>query len=63
MMNEELEKTIAAATALLERLSSVKEVNNVDELRLIVIRNRIADIQKIIDDFGKKLYERLENEM
>lgn len=59
-MNEELEKTIATATALLVRLSEINKVNNVDELRLIVIRNRIADIQKIIDDFGKKLYERQE---
>lgn len=59
-MNEELEKTIATATALLERLSEINKVNNIDELRLIIIRNRIAEIQKIIDDFGKKLYERLE---
>lgn len=58
-MNETQQTTIREVSQLYDRLLNLKEVNHYDELRLIVIQERIKDINKMLDEFGKPLYERL----
>lgn len=58
-MNETQQTTIREVSQLYDRLLNLKEVNHYDELRLIVIQERIKDINKMLDDFGKPLYQRL----
>lgn len=58
-MNETQQTTIREVSQLYDRLLNLKEVNHYDELRLIVIQERIKDINKMLDEFGKPLYERV----
>ena len=43
---------------LFDRVLNIKEINNYDELRLIVMQERVKDINKMLDDFGQPLFKR-----
>lgn len=58
-MNETQQTTIREVSQLYDRLLNLKEVNHYDELRLIVIQERIKDINKMLDEFGKPLFKRI----
>lgn len=58
-MNETLESTIEKVEELLHRLKGIKEVNSVDELRLVLIKTMIEEAEDRLNDFGKKLYNRV----
>ena len=58
-MNETQQDTIREVSKLYDRLLNLKEVNHYDELRLIVIQERIKDINKMLDEFGQPLFKRL----
>lgn len=45
---------------LFNRVLEIKEINNYDELRLIVIQERIKDINKMLDEFGQPLFKRIQ---
>ena len=58
-MNETQQDTIREVSKLYDRLLNLKEVNHYDELRLIVIQERVKDTNKMLDEFGKPLFTRL----
>lgn len=45
---------------LFNRVLEIKEINNYDELRLIVIQERVKDINKMLDEFGQPLFKRIQ---
>jgi hypothetical protein len=59
-MNEIQQQTIELAQELIKRLEAQTEINSIDELRLILIKRRIEESFKIIDDFGKQLFQGIE---
>ncbi len=58
-MNETKQQVLQSINVLYDNLLNIKDINEVDELRLILIKHKIEEAQKIIDDFGKKMYEGL----
>lgn len=45
---------------LFNRVSDIKDIKNYDELRLIVIQERVKEINKMLDDFGQPLFKRIQ---
>lgn len=58
-MNETLKNTIEKVEELLHRLKGLKEINSVDELRLVLIKAMIEEAEDRLNEFGKKLYNRV----
>ena len=58
-MNELQQEVLQMINALYDKLVIKKEINQVDELRLILIKKHIEDSSTLIDDFGKQIFKGL----
>lgn len=58
-MNELQQEVLQMINALYDKLVIKKEINQVDELRLILIKKHIENSSTLIDDFGKQIFKGL----
>lgn len=56
-MNDIQLEVLSKVSELYDKLAVERDINHVDELRLILIKKHIEDSFKLIDDFGKKIFE------
>lgn len=57
-MSETQIMAIEMCKDLLKRLYKLKEIENVDELRLVLIKTKIQECDKILDEVGEKVFKR-----
>ena len=57
---ESKQQLLNMISELFNRVSDIKDIKNYDELRLIVIQERVKDINKMLDDFGQPLFKRIQ---
>ena len=57
---ESKQQLLNMISELFNRVSDIKDIKNYDELRLIVIQERIKEINKMLDDFGQPLFKRIQ---
>lgn len=57
---ESKQQLLNMISELFNRISDIKDIKNYDELRLIVIQERVKEINKMLDDFGQPLFKRIQ---
>lgn len=57
---ESKQQLLNMISELFNRVSDIKDIKNYDELRLIVIQERVKEINKMLDDFGQPLFKRIQ---
>lgn len=57
-MNEIQEKVIDKCKEIQKRLADLKNIQDIDELRLILILHRLEEAEKIFKDIGTKWFKK-----
>lgn len=58
-MNETQQEVIQKLNSLFDKLIDVKELNQVDELKLVLVKKHLEESHKLVDSLGEKVVLRI----